>query len=186
MGCTPAILIGKMMIHQQKVGLGVPGDGVLVVPIIDNKAGWTMLWSGRWSDYYKVVTLTKNIGFRGISWDWTRWFWMILDDFRLFEISSRPFQKLVRQVLVFAWRGGHWAWTGSRAAAGLGEVSHGSCCLGTRALDDMRIQISWERSRKHDPTCRYHQQTCRLKILKNSVTKGFWTANLGLCHVMSA
>ena len=38
MGCTPAILIGKMMIHQQKVGLGVPGDGVLVVPIIDNKA----------------------------------------------------------------------------------------------------------------------------------------------------
>ena len=41
MGCTPAILIGKMMIHQQKVGLGVPGDGVLVVPIIDNKAGWS-------------------------------------------------------------------------------------------------------------------------------------------------
>ena len=93
MGCTPAILIGKMMIHQQKVGLGVPGDGVLVVPIIDNKAGWTMLWSGRWSDYYKVVTLTKNIGFRGISWDWTRWFWMILDDFRLFEISSRLFKN---------------------------------------------------------------------------------------------
>ena len=77
MGCTPAILIGKMMIHQQKVGLGVPGDGVLVVPIIDNKASWTMLWSGRWWDYYKVMTLTKNIGFRGISWDWTRWFWMI-------------------------------------------------------------------------------------------------------------